>query len=597
MNYAKILLGIALAGIVSGQAAVNYVGVTSGTDFTTVIDLSSDPSGTYGGSYDSATRTWTWSAADTFVLQEIITIANGTLVIEAGSVVRGQPRADGATYNSGSLLIARSAKLIADGTAADPIIFTTASTTGATTGGRASGASPAFWDANPKTAPQPAATAGVWGGVLLLGYAPTNVDRFTSTTSVNIYGERTADYNASHVLQAYTMDDSSGIEGVPNGTAAVSGGHDRFGGSQATHNSGILRYASIRHGGANLGPNNEINGLTLGGVGSGTTVEFIEIWGNTDDGIEIFGGTVNLNNVAVFYAQDDGIDLDVGYTGTIQFALVVAGSLSDKLGEWDGSYQGEPITFTGDVSATTGAVSASLLPVASYTIANATFIGNPNVQDTITTSSGRHSLHIRDQSAARLVNSIVVNPNLNAIEVDTRGTEDEHDTTRRLQQGVAYFRGVTCYDATATDYTAFNASATVTTAVTTAAAWVNDGSNDTMVEAALERAANLNYFNQNPGFAKVPVSVNANQATRLASQDGALGSGLALNPVPNSSGTADAGSFDVVLDDTIAGYNDSLQFASYRGAFDPTLSLDLWTTGWTAASTADVIVAKGDGSL
>ena len=81
------------------------------------------------------------------------------------------------------------------------------------------------------------------------------------------------------------------IEGIP-----ASDLNGLYGGTEATDNSGVLKYISIRHGGANIGEGNEINGLTLGGVGSGTTIENIEIVANDDDGIEWFGGTVNVKN-------------------------------------------------------------------------------------------------------------------------------------------------------------------------------------------------------------------------------------------------------------------------------------------------------------
>src|SRR5690606_18239386 len=74
-----------------------------------------------------------------------------------------------------------------------------------------------------------------------------------------------------------------------------------FGGTDDTDNSGVLRYVSIRHGGAVIGGDNEINGLTLGGVGSGTQIDHIEVFANKDDGIEFFGGTVNASHLVLVY--------------------------------------------------------------------------------------------------------------------------------------------------------------------------------------------------------------------------------------------------------------------------------------------------------
>jgi hypothetical protein len=119
-----------------------------------------------------------------------------------------------------------------------------------------------------------------------------------------------------------------------------------------------LRYVSIRHGGALIGEGNEINGLTLGGVGNSTVIDNIEVVANVDDGIEFFGGTVNASNLLVWAQGDDGLDIDQAYSGTIDNAVVVLGSTSDHALEIDGR-EG---TATG-----------------SFTLQNVTLIGN---QDT-----------------------------------------------------------------------------------------------------------------------------------------------------------------------------------------------------------------------
>jgi hypothetical protein len=109
-----------------------------------------------------------------------------------------------------------------------------------------------------------------------------------------------------------------------------------YGGSEPNDNSGIIRYVSIRHGGANIGNGNEINGLTLGGVGVATTVENIEIIGNQDDGIEFFGGTVNVKNLIVWNSGDDAIDTDQSWAGTLDNFIVICGNATDHALEIDG---------------------------------------------------------------------------------------------------------------------------------------------------------------------------------------------------------------------------------------------------------------------
>ena len=107
-----------------------------------------------------------------------------------------------------------------------------------------------------------------------------------------------------------------------------------------------MQYISIRHGGAEIGEGNEINGLTLGGVGSGTTINHIEVLGNVDDGIEFFGGTVNATNLLVWGQGDDAIDIDQAYAGAIDGALVVLTAASDHGFEIDGPEGSAPGRFT-----------------------------------------------------------------------------------------------------------------------------------------------------------------------------------------------------------------------------------------------------------
>lgn len=131
------------------------------------------------------------------------------------------------------------------------------------------------------------------------------------------------------------------IEGIP--ASDVNG---LFGGTDPADNSGELTYISIRHGGANIGEGNEINGLTLGGVGSGTKVENIEIISNQDDGLEVFGGSVNIKNVIVWNAGDDQIDCDQAWTGTLDNFIAILGTDSDHGLEFDGPEGSRTGSFT-----------------------------------------------------------------------------------------------------------------------------------------------------------------------------------------------------------------------------------------------------------
>jgi hypothetical protein len=212
---------------------------------------------------------------------------NATLTIEPGTIIKGFP---GQGANASVLIIARNAKINANGTAARPIIFT--STADNVQLGELAGTN---LNQNDR---------GLWGGVIMLGNAPSSFRGDVAS------------------LQ---------IEGIP-----ASDTNGLYGGTNATDDSGVLNYVSIRHGGTNIGEGNEINGLTLGGVGNGTTISNIEVVANVDDGIEFFGGTVNASNLFVWACGDDSIDIDQAYSGTITNVGVVLGDISDHAFEIDG---------------------------------------------------------------------------------------------------------------------------------------------------------------------------------------------------------------------------------------------------------------------
>ncbi len=228
----------------------------------------------------------TWSGDSIYVLNGRVVVPAGVeLTIEPGTIVKGK-EGDGA--NASTLIIAQGGVLNAQGTESAPIIMT--SILDNITVGESAGTNLDQTD------------AGLWGGLIVLGYAPISADAATAL-----------------------------IEGLPaNETYAVYGGND------ANDNSGTLEYISIRHGGTLIGDGNEINGLTLAGVGASTTVNHIEVVANIDDGIEFFGGTVNATNLVVWAQGDDAYDIDQAYAGTIDNFVYVAGPDSDHGMEVDG---------------------------------------------------------------------------------------------------------------------------------------------------------------------------------------------------------------------------------------------------------------------
>ena len=234
----------------------------------------------------NVTANTTWTSDKVWVLGARVTVTSGvTLTIEPGTIIKGQA---GTGPNATALIIARGGKINAEGTSTRPIIFTSV----------ADEIEPGMI-ASPNLDPT---LNGLWGGVIVLGNAPISADA-----------------------------ESIQIEGIP-----ASDANGLYGGSDAADNSGVIKFISIRHGGANIGEGNEINGLTLGGVGSGTVIENIEVVANQDDGIEFFGGSVNVTNALVWNAGDDCIDTDQSWSGTLTNFIIVCGSETDHALEIDG---------------------------------------------------------------------------------------------------------------------------------------------------------------------------------------------------------------------------------------------------------------------
>src|SRR5690606_10904483 len=188
----------------------------------------------------------TWSAENIYILDGKVVVADGvTLTIEAGTIIKGP---EGQETLASALVVDQGGKLMAEGTAEKPIIFTSVLDDieqGQTQGSNLTTTS-----------------TGLWGGVIVLGKAPISVE---------------GDLGTAH------------IEGIPADES-----YGQYGGADVADNSGVITYISIRHGGVTIGEDNEINGLTLGGVGNGTVIENIEVVANQDDGIEWFGGSVNV---------------------------------------------------------------------------------------------------------------------------------------------------------------------------------------------------------------------------------------------------------------------------------------------------------------
>ena len=275
---------VAILGLAASIAVLPACNKKEGCTDPTASNYDADAEESDGScTYDDAVKSGeltsneTWDASRVYFLQGRVVVPAGvTLTIEAGAIIKGK---QGTETNASALVVAKGGTIIASGTAANPIIFT--SELDDIEIGQKVGSNLTKTD-NEK-----------WGGLVILGDAPSSTEN---------------------------GDTEGNIEGIPANL-----GYGVYGGSNSADNSGVLNYVSIRHGGITIGEGNELNGLTLGGVGSGTTISNIEIYATLDDGIECFGGTVDISDALVFYQGDDGLDIDQNYAGTINGFAVIHG--------------------------------------------------------------------------------------------------------------------------------------------------------------------------------------------------------------------------------------------------------------------------------
>ncbi|MBB1472422.1 MULTISPECIES: hypothetical protein [unclassified Luteimonas] len=208
----------------------------------------------------------------------------GVLTIEPGVTLYGSAGADLLVVNRGS-------QIYAQGTATKPITLT------------------ARADIEGQTN---ANSIGLWGGLVLLGRAPINACPGTT------------------------------VSGTPECQATIEGTDGFYGGNAPRDNSGIVKYLRVKHSGFEVTPNNELNGITLGGVGDGTVFEYVQVHNSSDDGIEWFGGTVNGRYIVVTGADDDSLDTDTGWNGALQYGIVIQRATGgDRMNEWS-SIRREP---------------------------------------------------------------------------------------------------------------------------------------------------------------------------------------------------------------------------------------------------------------
>ena len=466
------LLGLLLLAPVAGSAQTLCDGAVRVTD-----DVSSDA---------------TWSASSVYCLDGLVFVNDGaTLTIEPGTVVRGV-RDDRITTGdaASALVVRRGGRIVADGTAAEPIVFTAEDD---------DLADPFDFTARDR---------GEWAGIILLGRASTN----QPTTDTQ-------------------------IEGIPYDPVAGTGDEALFGGTDDEDDSGVLRYVSVRHSGFSITgqEGDEIQGITLGGVGAGTTIEYVEIFASADDGIEWFGGTVGVKYAAVAFPFDDAFDYDMGWRGKGQFWFTIADTdAAGRGGEHDGGDDG------GD----------DATPFATPVISNATYVG-AGATAPAGGDGNDYAFRMRDGAGGSYFNSVFTAYPDRAIDIENYEDGSRLDSYQQVEDGNLQIENNLFFD--------FGRGSTF----------------DDITDAA--------YTDENPttpgtadddAFADYIAGANTIGDPML----GGIGrtQDHLLDPRPAASGPAGSGA-DFSFDDLGDDFFDEV---SYLGAFAP--GETTWLAGWTA---------------
>ena len=275
---------------------------------------------------DNIETSTTWTADNTYNLQnQIYVLPGATLTIEAGTLVQSTAGL------GGSLAVCRGAKIYALGTAEKPIIMTSTDD------------DLANWHEG----------CNEWGNLTLMGNALISASSYGGVQVGNNTSEPTG-------LNERPME---GLEAAYDGDPKV-----MFGGNNDNDDSGALHFVSLRYGGRVIGMGNELNGLSMGGIGRETDVDHIEIMNNVDDGIETWGGTVNYKYINIWNIGDDSFDVDEGWRGKAQFGLIVQGFSADA---GQGSGVGD------NCFETDGAEDSDAQPVTTAAVYNFTVVGQP----------------------------------------------------------------------------------------------------------------------------------------------------------------------------------------------------------------------------
>ncbi len=456
------------------------------------------------------TGTRTLDANEVYLIDGELYVDDGaTLNIPAGTILKGKREPTQGNGEASVLVVQRGGTINALGTAEAPIIFTA----------EADDVSDAF-DTNESQ-------RGLWGGVILLGHATNN------------RGERS-------------------IEGLTPSNPRVLFGPGAGFPVDDDDDSGVMRYVSIRHAGYTRNPNEEINGLTFGAVGRGTTIEYVEVFANSDDSFEFFGGTVNAKYLLGAFSGDDDFDWDQGYTGKLQFLF----SIKDESGDVGRCIEGDG-----------GAAPFTSTPLSSPVVSNLTCVGSGVGSTPGGSDAGGPTLKLRENTGGFLYNSVFTayQTSNGGIDLETQPTDDDGNPLGATDGSVStaqnFFDGeLDIRNNVFADYSTGNTVAGIVRR------------DDAALEADLGAR---NTFTTSAGLVAI--------ADGLGDFDDARDQDARLDPRPTPGAISAAGG-DFTMgrladdsDDNDADDGDFFRTVSYRGAFAP--GEPVWASDWTALET------------
>ena len=373
----RFVLGFALASVLWMASCEK----DDTADIVINSTINNTTNNTTGGSEETPTTGETVMLAGSYDSDLVLDIANtyiinGPMIMESGTTLTipaGMTVKAEPTGSDVYLAIAQGARILADGSQNAPIILTSNSD-------------------NPK--------AGDWGGLILLGKAPVNSVAGTATST-------------------------SEIAGLP------------YGGTAADDDSGVLRYVRVQYSGGSADGQSENNGFSFYGVGNGTVVDYVQMFEGKDDGLEFFGGTVNVSHVSILNAQDDSLDWTEGYSGTITDIYIEHNGVSwDKAIEADG--------YNTDIGN-----NSNPLYFSAPNVTNLTIIGKGSdnqVQDGTAVSLGSYEAVRLRAGTAGIFTNVLIDGFGEAFDLD--GDDTDNPTGQQVLDGALQLVDITFNDVT-----------------------------------------------------------------------------------------------------------------------------------------------------